>query len=454
MFGSLAFAKHEAEGTILRDGKGFPRCFVSKEQNYFFKWYDSAFTRKIMILEASEPCRNWRSLQNANSPSDNLSWDKFKEENYPNLPSSIIEELHQVGNKANVLLENESPEAFIDNKDVKGYTLELNRELSKRYGQLFSAKVFKAFIEKDSRNKEFKNEVLKSFSKKWKTQPFSSLKDKVSVVVSFGLGWEEKYSQATPIYIREFLEDIKSLGLPVRFLRKDPWGSVRHNAEVIKDQLREELETGRDIILVSLCKGTPEILLAESLVHTETEGRFINRILGHVNLSGMLDGTFYSDKSSELLIPKIAGPILKLIPIESARESTRLFGAIDFMRSDIIEGVVQEASQNLPKDLLYINITGAPMSEQIFEQHSPMVPVVRYTLFGKLSEGANDGFLELPNTLIPRFISNNQITLMLDSTHLLGDGMLEGHSLQQEFKRRSLYYTIISRVLQEALMAI
>ncbi len=400
-----------------------------------------------MILEASEPCRNWRSLLNATF--DNLSWSKFKEADYPKLPSSLLEELHQIGNKTNVLLEHESPEAFIDNKGIQDYTLELNRELSKLYGQLFSAKVFKAFIEKDARNKKFKNEVLKSFDTKWKKQPFVELKDKVSIVVSFGLGWEEKYSQATPIYIREFLEDIKSLGLPVRFLRKDPWGSVRHNAEVIKDQLRDELETGRDIILVSLCKGTPEVLLAESFVHAETEGRFVNHILGHVNLSGMLDGTFYSDKSSELLIPKIVGPILKLIPIESARESTRLFGAIDFMRSDIIEGVVQEAAQNLPKDLLYINITGAPMSEQIFEQHSPMVPVVRYTLFSKLSEGANDGFLELPNTLIPRFISNNQITLMLDSTHLLGDGMLEGHSLQQEFKRRAMYYAIISRVIQE-----
>ena len=36
MFGSLAFAKHEAEGTVLRDAKGFPRCLVSKSENYFF----------------------------------------------------------------------------------------------------------------------------------------------------------------------------------------------------------------------------------------------------------------------------------------------------------------------------------------------------------------------------------------------------------------------------------
>lgn len=447
---SWALAKTRLQvGDILRDEKGFPRCYLVKDGAYYFKWWNDPLTRRVRYYKDPDGnCRTVAPQARQGNASQVVYWEKYDETKLSEVPQSIKNELRQIAQKTNELLSSDNPEKFIEEQGIQEYSLKLNRELSLRYGQIFSAKVFRALIEKDSRNKDFKNAVLKNFSER-SILDFTALKDKVSIVVSFGLGWEEKYSQATPIYIREFLQDIKSLGLHVRFLKKNPWGSIRSNAEMIKEQLVDELHTKRDVILVSLCKGTPELLLAESKVYSEGAEDIQGRIIGHVNLSGMLGGTFYSDKANELLLPKLLNPILKLIPLPSAKDTASMYGAIDFMRSDVVEGVIEEATPYLPKNLLYINITGAPLSSQVLENSSPMIPVVKYTQLGKLTEGANDGFLELPKTLIPETISHNQVTLVIDSSHLLGDGVIENFRLSEERVRRSLYSSIIGRVVSE-----
>lgn len=443
-------AQAEELGHIERDTKGFPRCLVGEFENTFFRWTDDKYTRELFVTQSRRlRCSDWKQISAEGIRDQALFWHPLKEKDYETLPQDLVGELQVISLKSQTVFHVVSPEQYIEENNIKEYTLALNRKLSRLYGQIYSAKVFKAFIEKEERNKDFRDFVLSNFEKPASQRAFIPLRSKVSIVVSFGLGWEEDYGVATPQYIRDFLKDIQSLGLQVRFLKKNPWGSVRQNAYKIKNQLREELEKGRDIILVSLCKGTPELLLAESLVHEETQGELKKRILGHVNLSGMLDGTFYSDKSSELLLPKIVGPILKLIPIATAQDSSEMFGAIDFMRSDIVQGVLADA-KFLPKDLFYLNVTGAPLSTQVLEHGSPMIPVLNYTNFANLSAGANDGFLELPNTLIPKKISSNQVTLVLDSTHLLADGVLGKYRLDNEANRRSLYQSIIQRVLNEA----
>lgn len=446
----LAFGKTRQElGDIYRDHNGFPRCYQAKDGAYYFKWWNQPLTRKIRYYKDSDgDCRGAFPQTTKANDSEIVYWSKYDESKLVDLPLSLKDELAQISQKTNELLPYNSPEKFIEDQGIHDYTLKLNRELSLKYGQIFSAKVFKAFIEKNPKNLEFRKSVLDNFSQR-SVINFSSLKDKVSIVVSFGLGWEEKYEQATPIYIREFLQDIKSLGLHVRFLKKNPGGSIRSNAEMIKGQIVDELRTKRNIILVSLCKGTPELLLAESKIYSEGREDIQGRIIGHVNLSGMLGGTFYSDKANEFLLPKLINPILKLIPLPSAKDTASMYGAIDFMRSDVVEGVLEEAAPLLPKDLLYINITGAPLSSQVLENSSPMIPIVKYTQLGKLTEGANDGFLELPKTLIPETISHNQITFVMDSTHLLGDGVVENFRLTDELIRRSLYSSIIDRIVSE-----
>ncbi len=450
---SFAFAE-DSQIIVREDESQFPRCLVRPgEKNLFFKWDNHTLTRVIQVSTSKKDCSQWKSRLSNKF----IGWKKLNEDGFNSLPLRLRQDLEQVKAKGNILREDLTAEDFVKNQNIQSYTKELNRDITADYGQIFSAQVFKAWIESKAENKDLRTTILATIRKNvGKEVSLPELKDKITLVVSFGLGWKESYSKLTPYYISEFISDMKSLGMPVVFLKKNAWGTINNNIQEIIPELTDVLNQGKDIIFVSLCKGTPEILAAESEIMRNQKAPNMGRILGHVNLSGMLSGTFFADVTNSVLVPRLIAPVLKILPLNASQEMAKMIDAVKFIDSKTVENVVNEAGQSLQPETFYINITGAPMSDRVLHQNSPMAAVIKYNFVVKALRSASDGFIELPNTLIPEKFSSNQATLVLDSSHLLADGYLDEFWLKEEASRRALYYSIVKYIsarypdLQEA----
>lgn len=446
----LAFmnASHSST-TVLRDTAGLPQCFELPElaSNMHIKTIDRPLSREVYLHFSSRRCSEHDFVKNDES----VLWSVFNNSLINILPASVIEELVQIEQKTNVIRRHLKPAAFIDHHDIKVYTVELNRKLTADYGQTFSAQVFREIVEREPKSNELLQSVLHDLKvkNKSKNRNLKVLRGKIRLVVSFGLGWEESYTKHTPYYIRDFLADIKSLGLPVTFLKKDAYGTVENNVEQMIPQLKERLGGEEDLILISLCKGTPELFAALARVNQDMNQSSQARIIGHINLSGMLSGAIFSDFAKELIFPKIIAPLLKLIPFAGVADSGKMVDALEFMKTSIIETVLQDAAPYLRKDLYTINVTGAPMDNSLMETDSPMKFVVKYGVRNAFIDSANDGFLELPSTLVPQSISTNQATLVVNSSHMLSDGDFYGYKLNDESNRRQLYFSVISEIIKK-----
>lgn len=432
---------------VRRDKKGFPLCLPLEngQGQVFIKWRDLPLSREIDLFFSERSCRDYDFV--IRDPE--FTWSGLSP-NYKHLiHPQVFDELLQVQQKTNELRKHFFVSDYFLENPIENYTVETNRQLTRKYGQVFSALVFKQLIEKEQQNKILKEKVLYHLADKNKKKSLSALAGKVRLVVSFGLGWEESYKKSTAFYISDFLKDIKSLGLPVTYLKKDPYGTIPENVEAILPQLQNVLNGEEDIILISLCKGTPELLAVLAEINRASTTAKGARVLGHINLSGMLSGAIFSDFAKEIIVPKLAAPLLKVIPFKAVRENARMIDALELMKSSIVEETLKRAAPFLNHDLFTINVTGAPMSDYVLKGNSPMKPVIHYGLRNAFIDSANDGFLELPSTLLPASHSLNQATLVMDSTHMLSDGHFEGHALAAEENRQSLYFSVIETVIKK-----
>jgi hypothetical protein len=425
--------------TVARDSKQFPRCVEDvRGQNIFFHWKNKSITRNIKYAFSDAPCSHWKSLHL-------FQWKSLDAETKLLLPADIQNELSQIEAKTNELRDESSAAEFIEKRNITTYTRELNRELTPKYGPIFSAQVFKAIVEQKQENRDFRQYILKGLRQEADDQQLSQWKDSVKLVVSFGLGWSADYGVAAPTYIKNFLSEIESLGFEVVYLDKNPFGTIKNNVKRIIPQLESELRKNKTVVFLSLCKGTPELLSALRAVDPVLK----EKIVGHINLSGMLTGTFFADIAASVLLPKIFSPIMKIFPMKSISDAGKMAGSTSYMKSTVIEETLKEVKGVMPENMMTVNITGAPMSDRVLSNGSAMAPVLKYNYWQKFLVSANDGFIELPYTLIPEELAPRQVSLVLDSSHMLSDGYLDEFSLRERDTRIHLYQSILRFILKD-----
>lgn len=432
----LAFSAAAAPVVALRSSKDLPLCVEDVEgKNLYLKFSRRSLTRNIKYALTSKSCRDRRRLH--------PRYHQLTEEILRKLPEELRFELEQLALKATELREEKTAAEFVDRRNLTEFTKELNRELTPRFGPIFSAQVFREITERRPGNRDFRAYVLRELRHEGASAELPD-KDRVKLVVSFGLGWSDDFGVATPPYVRDFLSDMESLGYEVVYLKKNPFGKIDANVERITPQLERELSGEKRVIFLSLCKGTPELFAALARINSADLKK---KIIGHVNLSGMLTGTFFADVTMSVLIPKLLSPFLKILPLKSAKDAGRMASSSGYMKTSIVEETLLEAEGKLPENVLTVNVTGAPMSDRVVNNGSPMGPIIKYNSWQKFLVSATDGFIELPHTLVPPELAPNQVTLVLDSSHMLSDGYLEEFSLADELPRRKLYQAILRFLL-------
>lgn len=126
-----------------------------------------------------------------------------------------------------------------------------------------AARIFADATLIDSRNAQTRARLLELVREQSEARAMHPLsRTDFTLVINEGLGWDDRLGPNTLSYVHDFVNDMRSLGVRVVFLQKNAYGPIRENGHVIASQLRAVLDEGRPVILLSLCKGTPELTVA------------------------------------------------------------------------------------------------------------------------------------------------------------------------------------------------
>lgn len=358
----------------------------------------------------------------------------------------------------------ELPADYLRQNPISKFTVEDNRTLTKQFGPGFAGAIFKAWIESQGSNQSFREVALNkvgfylAHAEALQTLP-SKGKNSI-IVVSMGLGWDHRNLASLAPYIQDFVNEVQSSGLSTYFLKRDPYGDTRDNIDEIVPQLKSLLKSGKNLILLSLCKGSPEIYGALAKVqgsYLDEQRTQANRPLGYgkvtavLNLSGMIDGTFLADRILDNEWIRHLAELSSYSYFHTLQDYGKSLMALPSATTQEISAIRNQYLVHLPSDALYIDATGVLTKNGLLERSAPLSPVLQANQRLHLVDGANDGFIEHPGTLLPQEISSQHFTLVLEASHMLNDGYFGPYDLMQASVRKAVYATLIDLALEQHL---
>ena len=338
-----------------------------------------------------------------------------------------------------------SPDQYIRQHNITSYNSKTNQVISNEKGKYFSAKVFKKIIENDPTNTELHKLVQNELAHK-------ILLDKkltnTILIINMGLGWDDRDYKNQPEYVQNFINEIKTLGLETIFLERFAYGPIENNIEIIKPQLTKFLKSGKDIIFLSLCKGTPELLISLAEI-TRDNPELKKPIKGYLNMSGMLGGTFFSKDRLDLNLIQKYDPYIEigLGPNPKSIDRFLSINALHYMTNKRVQKNLERVGDFQMPELPVINVTGVITSDFMIKKGTPLKMFLTYNNNTKLYPYANDGFLEVSHTLFSKEIFPKERTLLLESTHLLADGNFEQFDLADKKTRIEFYHALFQALI-------
>jgi hypothetical protein len=350
-----------------------------------------------------------------------------------------------------------SAHGFVLPRPLETLSPDWNLSVSKSFGPQMASAAFDYEIMQNSDNALARQAALDGVARQLRDRAWSPLKKQnITIVVNTGLSWDDKMESNTPLYVHEFVLDMRALGVPVVFLQKDPYGTIWDNALSIQPQLEKVLQQGRDIFIITLCKGTPEMMLALTRAQTsyvarsrtqEHRPKGTAKVIGYLNMSGMMSGTFLADSLSESKTLKYLGNRMRKWENSIVGEYGKTTLSLPYMTSDEISDVLSITASLMPKDVSYMNIVGNPVDRAFLERGSIIGPFFKLNDYFNFYSGAHDGYLDVTQIAFPKSVSENQVTITFNASHLLTDGFFGPFDLMQPFARQAIYRSLINVTL-------
>ena len=480
--GGSAQARYYGEGA---DGYR-PRCVETSSWwgNLFFTWDEKEKSeRSLYVHQLQLPCQEWRSTLN-------LGWLDYGQELRPGqrrifgvlLDDDTLDGLDQVRYGASVLRTEKSGEAFLARQPIRHFTFEINQWLTDLYGVGFAGDVYRAWIESKPRNRELRAQYLREIELVQSSpDPAAALRDRagnLTVLVSLGMDWDPATAppgSAVDIFAHESqMEGIETVLLK-NHARDDSWSNI----DILAEQLEQTLDSGRDVILMGLCKGSPELLAAM----VEATSRYLDvdrtqkargphrgKILAYINISGLLGGTLFADAMKKIPFQKYAGPFL-----QDSRRLAHLFPYNLFLRDtpenrtfsqaetfgDALEQMEQMSQDEmlkfdrstwlgrLPSDVLYLSGVGIADDKRGFNDAQGSF-TAQFRNMGRkwhFTRAANDGFIEYPKEALPDGISSQEYEIVFNASHVLWEGYFGPYYLDSPRMREALFMAMYNVVL-------
>ncbi|MFL5812228.1 MAG: hypothetical protein ACJ763_01515 [Bdellovibrionia bacterium] len=430
------------------DEGGMPRCVSTGNKTVLYQWnLKDSYARKIHSSAIPMSCERW--MEGIGAPQQTLRWGN---------DSEILQRLEQVKQGGNVYHEEPDGATYLAHHPIREFTLETNRELSKRYGKGFAGEVYQAWIESQPANAAFRARYLKTLSSIHSARP-SKRERGLRALVVMGLGWDQDIKASTPDYVKNFVTEIQQTGIETTILRRPPLGTYEENVALLVPQIETQLRAGGDIILFGLCKGSTEMLAATSQVLSsyldsertqKSRPAGYGRIVAVINLSGMFRGTFFSEFAGSLHGTRTLGRILRKMPIPKLEEAGEYERALPSISVEHLSQVRSQFITGLPSDAVYLEVVGVvPGNGLIANDAATMRTFQNLDRALHLSVGANDGFIEYPGNTLPNDVSPYHSVIVFNGTHMLTDGTVGSFDLSDRKTRVNAYQALYQTVLEQ-----
>jgi hypothetical protein len=430
-------------------------------KSVIFQWdQKDSYARKIHSATVPVSCERWMAVGGA--AQQTLPWGH---DYHPRLPEGIPEEvlrrLEQVKRGGNVYRSEPDGATYLAHHPIQKFTLETNRELSKKYGKGFAGEIYQAWIESQPANAAFRASYLETLSTLQagarRSDSLSKKAKGLHALVIMGLGWDQDLKPSTPFYVRDFVTEIQQTGIDTTILKRPALGTYEENVALLVPQIKERLRAGEDIILFGLCKGSTEMLAATSQVlssYLDSERTQKNRPAGYgrivavINLSGMFRGTYLAELASSIHGTRTLGRVLRKMPFPKLEEAGEYERALPSISVAHLSEARSQFTTGLPSDAVYVEVVGVvPGNGLIANDTATMRTFQNMDRALHLAVGASDGFIEYPGNTLPDDVSSDHSVMVFNGTHMLTDGTVGPYDLSDRKTRINAYQALYEMVL-------
>jgi hypothetical protein len=435
------------------DAFGLPRCLEDPDKfyapSYLLVWRENRqYQREVFALPFAPllypgHCHDWRvaldesPLRLSAAGRTAVPLARMQSEGLPpwGLPAHVPKLLEQASLGANRPWPD--PESLLDG--LESYSREFNYEMSRRFGMEFTALLFERWLERQPGNRELRERILERHS----TGSAAVGRRYRGVQVYVASGYLEPPDSSR---VQAFVEDLKALGLQVHSLPQDSTDGVRENSLRIAHYLRGALARGERILLVGASKGAGEALGALAELGDTSGG---GRILGHLNLSGTLLGSFLADWATGIVFPAVSYKIR-----QEARDSgvplQEVWNGLHSQTTSYLEDFMNERKDRLIRGIPYFDVVGIA-SQDVYREESFVRRLRDQLLDTNIFplHGANDGYLEYPAMVIPPSWGLWSRQIVFHASHMIYDGSFNGISMQDMDARRRLLAAMMDVIGEE-----
>ena len=443
------------------DSNGMLRCLEHTSKHlsdgYLLYWNrNDHYQREIHAIQlngktkkAFNRCSNWKKLDVRFRGIKHTLKFKTLVQQIQDLPLSYRAQVAfwEVLNGANVYHDEFAGSQYLERNPIGEFTLTLNRSLTEKYGAGFAGQVFRSWIESKPKNLAFKSAIETSFSHaSWRSiRTLSQTHRGLHLLFVAGIGDDIKSSSYG---LKLFLDEFRTLGFDVHAGANRPYASLEQNIRALSIQMKFLSTLGGKWIVVGMSRGMAEVLAALSS-HPEywaepsigtAKGA---EIVGIVNLSGLIKGSFVADWISKNKDVKIVRTLLGAWD-RSDLNPLRTIAELDHKS---IGSRYEVEKDRLPKHAVYVNVGGVMPGVGVYPGRGLLQTYQAIARANIKDYGANDVLIEHPDTLIPETDFESVYSLVTDSSHIIVDGTFNGNYLGLPLNRDALLASILNFIV-------
>lgn len=457
----LCLSSFSPAGAVARlDEGGMPRCVGDAATKRFlvFDWEAKELYRRdvhVYPTDSARACEHWESfLRFKDRDRAPVLAEGVSEYAGVTLDERSARALHQLRRGASVYREESSAAEFLTRNFVLPFDLQTNRAWTARYGVGFVSEVYSEWLRRRPPNAAFQASLLAranavpSVKSPWLAPNFG---ERRVILYVKGLAHETKLAYR----FGALAEDIAAMGIPIVTAQTAGYGDMRRNAESVKTTLRSLLAQGKDVILLTLSKGSTETAMALMDLQAELDGP---PAPGHgvvqawIAFSSVFQGSYIADYGTKFpLWPFVKAQMIRDLRKEGLNDIHDLSG-VPQLASDELEKLLPDLRRRLPRTVLCYNVIGTPSDDGLPGDESMRRmtnEVARKQI--RVGFGANDGFMEFPNSVLQEeWLPPNHLKILnLNGSHAILEGNFGGWRVADAEGRWRLLSGLMAAVLAD-----
>lgn len=320
------------------------------------------------------------------------------------------------------------------------YNLQLNRELTKKYGMKFSNEVYESFLRTPKQQKETQALLNKidHILEEGISPIYTKGENKLKVILSHGFGMGASDVEEKSQVERDLEITLSEVGINLEVLKKGPYSPIEENAEKIHQDLKRLLEGDDDFVLLLISKGLPDVMVSLKDLN------ITKRLKGIISVVGLSGGTFLCEAAYELNFVKTFEYLFSQNKVGQSITTSKTLCENDMRLRQ------EEYLAHFPMNIPLVEVVSIPSDYGKPSRHLSDTIKMAFDSMDllKMVEGANDGIIEHPNTLLPENTFEKRKRFIIKGSHIVLDGFFENLDLTKAEIKKAFFNALATSVLE------